>query len=359
MNSKFPIEENNESEDNLGMLFKEQNKLSSEEKRRLWKKIDLSINRQKQKKLAKRYVQLALGCALLIMLTFGWFQTIDESTSMEKLLGNIEIGELTDVQLLLSEDNTILIADEESKIVYQEDGKVDIHSKEAIDLNSQHSEFNTLIVPYGKRSTITLQDGTKVWLNSGSKLVYPVSFTQKDRRVFLEGEGFFEVTRNEDMPFIVETAAMDIKVLGTAFNVTAFKNEPIVSAVLVEGSVKVTGNKRSKAKNNKTVLTPNERLVYRPETRETKVQKVNVERYISWKEGYLIYRQTNLNQVAKELNRYYNIDISFTDPGLALEKISGKLDLKQNAEEVIRIICNTSSLSYTKSERRFIIGKKV
>lgn len=359
MNPKFPKEENPDPGNSLEIIFKNQRKLSLEEKDRLWYQIGQTMAKEKRRRNLVRASSVVLSLTAVLLLGFGALHLLDEDVSMEKFLENIQVDNSGEIQLLLSDDNTIFISEDESSIIYKEDGKIDIKSIEDLDIHTQTEGYNTLIVPYGKRSKLRLHDGTNLWLNSGSKLVYPVSFNKSERRVYLEGEAYFEVARNENKPFIVETSGLDIRVLGTAFNVTSYKNEPSVSAVLVEGIVELIGNKKSNIKNNKTLLEPNDRLVYIHGAKNVTVKKVNIERYISWKDGYLSYKKSNLGTVAKELSRYYNININFTEPDLVIEKITGRLDLKQDAEEVIKIICNSSSLNFTKSERGYMIGRKL
>lgn len=357
MKPKFPEEENNSREEYFKIDLENHKKLAQKEKDILWSKIDSSLTKKKKSVFLIRVSKIAASISLLIISGFSvWFLLKEEVSPMATILENITIEDNSDIQLLLSEDRTLAISNDESTIVYKEDGKIDIDSNE--ELTEELSVYNTLVVPYGKRTNLTLKDGTKVWINSGSKLVYPVSFNPSERRVFVEGEAYFEVARNEKSPFIVETRNLDIRVLGTAFNVTAFRDEPTYSTVLVQGSVEVIGNKSSRIRKTKTILTPNDRLAYHEGSGETFVKKVNVERYVSWKDGYMIYRQASLKKVMRELSRYYNIEIVFTDPMIEQEKLTGKLDLKQNAEEVIGIISNASSLTYQKTERRYTLSNK-
>lgn len=359
MNPRLPNKENQSGEEYFKIDLDNQKKMTQQEKDLLWSKIDSSLNKKKKFAFLIRVSKIAASLSLLLISGFSiWYIMKEEISPMASIVENVHIEDNSDIQLLLSEDRTLAITNDESSIVYKEDGKIDIDSLEDFDLYEESSAYNTLVVPYGKRSNLTLKDGTKVWINSGSKLVYPVSFGSSERRVFVEGEAYFEVVRNENSPFIVETKNLDIRVLGTSFNVTAFKDEPTFSTVLVHGSVEVTGNKKSRIRKTKTILTPNDRLAFHPASGETVVKKVNVERYVSWKDGYLIYRQANLKSVMKELSRLYNVEVVFSDPAIEQEKLTGKLDLKQNADEVIGIISSTSSLTYQKTERRYILNYK-
>lgn len=359
MKSRFPKEENQSGGEYFKIDLDNQKKLTQKDKDLLWSKIDASLNKKKKFAFLISFSKIAASLSLLLITGISiWYLIKEEISPMATIVENVHIEDNSDIQLLLSEDRTLAISNDESSIVYKEDGKIDIDSLEDIELYEELSAYNTLIVPYGKRSNLTLKDGTKVWINSGSKLVYPTTFSPSERRVFVEGEAYFEVTRNDKSPFIVETKNLDIRVLGTSFNVTAFRDEPTFSTVLVHGSVEVTGNKNSRIRKTKTILTPNDRLAYHAASGETMVKKVNVERYVSWKDGYLIYRQASLKNVMKQLSRLYNIEVVFSDPTIEQEKLTGKLDLKQNADEVISIISSASSLTYQKTERRYILSYK-
>ena len=150
-----------------------------------------------------------------------------------------------EIQLVLS-DKLIPISGQESQIEYDAKGTVAVNSEKIADvsLNSANSskrlpEFNQLIVPNGKRSTLILEDGTKLWVNAGSRIVYPVTFADKKREIYVNGEVFLEVTPDKKRPFIVKTKEMDVQVLGTSFNVMAYETDESSSVVLVTGAVQV------------------------------------------------------------------------------------------------------------------------
>ena len=150
-----------------------------------------------------------------------------------------------EIQLVLS-DKLIPISGQESQIEYDAKGTVAVNSEKIADvsLNSANtskrlSEFNQLIVPNGKRSTLILEDGTKLWVNAGSRIVYPVTFADKKREIYVNGEVFLEVTPDKKRPFIVKTKEIDVQVLGTSFNVMAYETDESSSVVLVTGAVQV------------------------------------------------------------------------------------------------------------------------
>ncbi len=212
--------------------------------------------------------------------------------------------------------------------------------------------INQVIVPYGKSSEITLADGTHIWLNSGSQLSYPPKFDDKSREVYLSGEAFFEVAPDKTKPFYVNTSEFKIRVLGTKFNVSAYKEDQTIQTVLLEGKVSA-GRNSFLAKN--TELEPGERLVYNKNNEETKKDKVDVNLYASWINGYLIFENEPTPLVLKKLERYYNQRIIFGER-LGQITFSGKLDLKENIRDVLENISFASQVKVTEENGQFIIN---
>ena len=167
-----------------------------------------------------------------------------------------------------------------------------------------------VVAPLGARMHIELGDGTKVWLNNGSSLKYPYQFKGNNRRVYLNGEGYFEVAHNQEIPFIVETKFLDVKATGTIFNVNAYSGDDAVETTLVEGEVILydTGND-DKIK----VLAPNECLKFNPVSRVYKLDRGDTEKYVAWKDGLLVFKNDPISEITKKLERWYNIKIETTD----------------------------------------------
>ncbi|MDP4275063.1 MAG: FecR domain-containing protein, partial [Bacteroidota bacterium] len=241
-------------------------------------------------------------------------------------------------KLILADNSQISIHQTESALRYSVNGRLKINSRQIYlkkIKDSRQSEFNQLIVPWGKRSSILFSDGTKLWLNSGSRAIYPVEFGPRRREIYVEGEAYLEVSHNALRPFTVKTAAMDVKVLGTCFNVCAYPEDKMVSVVLVKGSVK------AKVLDSQIKLSPNQMITYNEKTNRANLQNVDVLQYISWKDGWLLCDCEKLEQVFEKLSRYYNCKIRFTDEKAKSFQLSGKLDLKNNIEQVMQVIAST------------------
>jgi len=173
---------------------------------------------------------------------------------------------------------------------------------------SQQVAYNTISVPRGGTYQLVLADGTKVWLNAASSLRFPPAFTGKERRLELTGEGYFEVTKNKEMPFHVNAAGVDIAVLGTHFNVRAYSDESAIKATLLEGNVQVSNN------SSKAVLKPGEQAQIKNEgglQDITIVKNADMEKVVGWKNGLFIFRDDNLEDIVKALESWYDIKVFY------------------------------------------------
>ena len=206
-----------------------------------------------------------------------------------------------------------------------------------------------MIIPYGKTSEVLLSDGTKVFLNAGSRLVYPEIFKGKTREVFLIGEAFFDVKHDKDHPFIVQLSDIRVKVLGTRFNISAYTADNVIETVLAEGSVVMDKNYAGIFEKS-IVLVPDQMASFDRTTKDTRVKAVNVNNYILWTKGVLQFENTDLNRITKKLERFYNIRIRFADPLLGGLRISGKLELKEDRDEICDRIARAASVNIVKKE---------
>lgn len=176
-------------------------------------------------------------------------------------------------------------------------------------LSTTYQETST---PYGAQSQITLADGSKVWLNSGSKLRYPMSFSGNERVVNLTGEGYFQVESDKTHPFIVKTADISVRATGTAFNVCAYKTDSVVSVVLAHGKVSTNLSKIHQL----VYLEPNQKLDYNKITGKYSINDCSTYQWCSWKDGILMFKDVPLEYIFKRLGQLYNIDFEIADPSL-------------------------------------------
>lgn len=224
------------------------------------------------------------------------------------------------------------------------------NSEEVIENNKNAKSIllNQVLVPFGQRQKILLSDGTLVLLNAGSKLTFPAAFSGKTREVYLKGEGFFEVYKNAKIPFIVKTDRIDIKVLGTKFNVSAYEDERVTSAVLVEGKVNVTQKNKIFA-NKQYILAPGQGCFYSAGEQTSIVKNVDINDFVSWKDGLYNFKNQPLSEIVNRVHKYYNIFIELEGDKLAETLVSGKLVLSDDVNEVMQYLSKTVEVRFEKS----------
>lgn len=261
--------------------------------------------------------------------------------------------------LVCSNGRNIFIDGKNSLVEYKKSGillvnKDTISYKRANSINE--SALNQLIVPWGKTSRIILPDGTKVFLNAGSRLAFPNHFKGNDRSVLLVGEAYFEVKKNPDHNFVVDVNGVKIKDLGTKFNICAYPSDGRVETALVEGKVSIE-NENSSLFTKDLVLDPGQMASYDRMTNKTNIKEVNVENYSLWINGIMKFESVDLKQVLKKLERYYDIVIDLDDPRIGKIKISGKLQLTENKNEVINRIMHIASVNIVEKRDDLYIVK--
>ncbi|MHA7111656.1 FecR family protein [Sunxiuqinia elliptica] len=259
-------------------------------------------------------------------------------------------------QRVLSENDTYIDykSSDDAVVIKKEEEKLERF--ENVD-QSKDIAFNQIIVPYGQRHKVRLSDGTVVLLNAGSKLVFPAKFSEKNREVTLDGQGFFEVEKDKTRPFIVKTSSIDIKVLGTVFDVSAYQDEDLATTILVEGKVEVSQKNRLVG-NKEYILSPGQGCFYSAEMRESIVRQVNVHKYISWKDGVYQFENMTLLDLVRQVKKYYNKSIQIEGEELELVKMSGKLFLSDDFQDVMIFLSKTVEGSYEqKDENHYIIRK--
>ncbi|MDD4713274.1 MAG: FecR family protein [Bacteroidales bacterium] len=192
----------------------------------------------------------------------------------------------------------------------------------------------------GQKVTVTLSDGSRVWVNSGSKLAYGSRYNQKERMINLEGEAYFEVVKNKNAPFIVHSNNFSVKALGTAFDVKAYPEDKKIVVSLINGKVEVGDN------DSKTYLMPNQRVLYDCVSKnmvKTDVEDCSV--YAEWRNNRLNFESDTFEEIASMLERNYNIRFVFESPGLKKFHYSGSLS-NTNIESVLQAFALTSPLQY-------------
>lgn len=213
--------------------------------------------------------------------------------------------------------------------------------------------MNQTIMGQGHKGSVTLPDGTVVWLNSNSKLIYPDKFEESTRSVKLEGEGYFEVTSNKDAPFYVETTDMTVKVLGTHFDVRSYERKNAFEAVLLSGKVEV----QMKKNGEKLILAPNEKFSFDKQTNSYGVEKVNASDYTLWTAEKLIFEDESLSAIFKKMERWYDIDIS-CQKNVPLNARYSLTVRNEPMEEILKMLSIIAQIEYTIKDDKIIIHAK-
>jgi len=338
----------------LKEMHKPEGTIQDEEIDLLWSRIDNTI--QNEKSTRPLWYKWAAAASILIIIGVGGLFILNNTPENEIDYSQIAKVEPTsnDVVLILADESRETFSSDKVEIKYDEEGNIDVDNsnvqvtKTTKPVNEEE-QLNQIVVPYGKHSFIVLSDGTKMWLNSGSRAIYPTKFVKNERQIFVEGEAYLEVTKDPNHRFIVKTNDIDVKVLGTKFNISSYPDDTRSSVVLLEGSVEASVN------NNKIKIKPNEIFNYEKQTNQSEVSITNAIEHISWIDGWLLCKTENMADILIKLSRYYNININILDEQVRSLTLSGKLDLKGDCEEVIKAIATTAPISFKKVDNEIQI----
>lgn len=337
-------------------LQQQEKKVPVPGKERVWQAIRNKVaqkKRQKQRRiLLYTSLSIASSFALLFMVHSIYTDTTSPTDSLlqyaQRMVAdetNLETSDKIILKLSAQEQMTIQ-KDEEVK--YSSDGKIQVNQKEIAQAQEDKGEgkekmqYNQLIVPLGKRTRLHLSDGTNLWVNSGTQVIYPVVFDEKVREIFVDGEVYMDVFKDATHPFIVRTKQFNVSVLGTSFNISAYSKEAHSTVVLVNGSVNIT-NKTTK----EVYLKPGQLTEITDGIAQTP-QAVDVEKYICWTQDILILEDVPLSNIFRKLRLYYGKEF-VSSPKIDALFTSGKLELKKDFSEIMRTITFSLPISYKES----------
>lgn len=208
--------------------------------------------------------------------------------------------------------------------------------------------MNEIFVPNGNRTSVTLPDGTKAWLNNGTKLIYPEKFKGKNRIVEIEGEGFFDVTHDKAHPFIVKVGENRIKVLGTKFTVVAYPNDKFIKTELVSGQIQFDVKDESQTnKFHSYLMTPSQSLVFDKSSGKISESKITDGFYNYWINGVYQFKDETFEELAKKIERIYNVEVTFEEESLKRSLFSGTLSIDDNIYTLMEVFKRATGEPFT------------
>lgn len=288
----------------------------------------------------KKIYRYAVAAAVLVMLSAGaylWFS--HRSTPEDPLAAASKtIRPGTDGAVLTLHDGSQVVLDsladgvvasETNARILLKDGKISYDvSKET----PREVTYNTMTTPRGRQFQLVLPDGTKVWLNAASSLRYPTAFTGKQRLVELDGEAYFEVAQHASIPFKVKTNdGAEVDVLGTRFNINAYRNEEVIATTLLEGSVRVNAFSRS------IILKPRQQSLAQRASQQQLLAEADINKVMAWKNGYFDFYDETLPLMMRQLERWYDIEVKYEGkiPGIVFK---GKMDRNVELVDLVRFL---------------------
>jgi len=318
-----------------------------------WEAVSFRISKKGKRSTYFKYVAAA---AIISTTAAFWFNSIE--TIEKKVLEHSVVVEQNQVEI--GSAKAILTLEDGSKIALEEGEsyKTDNASSngEQLIYNGKHrssektSTRNVLSIPRGGQFFVVLADGTKVWLNSETKLKYPVTFTPHNSREveLVFGEAYFEVSPSSNhngTHFIVRTEGQTVDVVGTEFNIKSYKGDDNLSTTLVEGKVKVNNGSTS------LNLTPGKQSLLRRETNKFSVSAVDVYDEVSWKNGFFSFKDHSLEDIMKVLSRWYDVEVIFQNESIKQLKFNGVFRKKQHIDEILGIIKGTNEVNYVVNKK--------
>ena len=343
--------------------------LKSEVNQRLRNRISKSIGRAMVAESNRRqryFKNFAAAAAILLFLSGGiYFYQQDQqpkSNSSPKLVskdvppgGNNAVLTLADgSRISLNEAANGEIANQAGIVITKTaDGQV-VYTLPNSKPETQNSKpvYNVIETPKGGQYQVYLPDGTKVWLNAGSSLRYPTAFAGNDRKVELTGEAYFEVSHNKAMPFKVVSDNQTVEVLGTHFNINAYKDEPSTNTTLLEGSVKVS----QLTTYNPQLLKPGQQSVLYNSAGGINVKDADIESVVAWKNGFFQFNNADIQTIMRQIERWYDVKVSYQEkiPG---KHFTGIITRNTNISKVLHMLELTSSVHFKVDGKEVIVLK--
>ena len=317
-----------------------------------WSEFVVYADKSPRKYLWRRVMRYAAVLLLPLCLGLGYWFWGNDSLDTAVIPGGIQIEPGTTKAILVFNSGRQVELTDSSTFEQamgrfkSEEGKVEKSLKPV--------EYNKIIVPRGGEYNLVLADGTSVVINADSKLSIPDRFEGKERRVRLEGEALFHVVKDAEHPFVVEMEGGDVTVLGTVFNVSAYSEEVCIQTTLVEGSVAFRGKGMKEVR----VIVPGEQVTYDVQTNSVEVEKVDTGIYTAWAEGKWIIEGKRLEDIMKQLARWYDVSVFYQNQEVKDLVFTGDLEKYSSCNVILDIISMTTSVEFELKDKMIIVKMK-
>ena len=337
------------------------NRESLLKKIKAYKKIDVhkarrTIAARKKTVSKKKYSQYKYVAVFLVLLGISSYLYIaSRSVVASEIEETLILGDDPITLRLGNGDSRIIvngnnnqILDSDGKLVGMQEGDKLVY-KETDTTTS--SVYNTLNIPYGKRFEVVLSDGTKVFLNAGSSLRYPIVFIEgRKREVLLDGEAYFDVTKDDEHPFVVNVGLLNVEVLGTKFIISSYTEDKKINTVLVEGSVSLQYNDK-----DKILLKPEYKASWDKANKQISIDRVDTNTYTGWMDGKFIFDDLKFKNILEKLERYYNVDIENHYKEMENKRFTSSFEVEE-IDKILNVFGVYMGFSYKIKENKIIIN---
>jgi transmembrane sensor len=316
---------------------------------------------------SRAWYQIGVAASLLVILSIGLYFYSNRTFDDQKTIAKSEIIQQK-VIIQPGGDKAVLTLSDGSKIILEDAKKGLLANQAGVSIqktadgellysfaknmrripeaNPSEVIYNKIETPFGGKYQINLPDGSKVWLNSASSLRFPAFFSGNTREVELNGEAFFDVAKNPDMPFKVITKDQIVEVLGTQFNINSYADEESFKTTLIEGSVKVI------YKDRVILLNPGQQ--FQPSLKSSKVIEADTEEVTAWKDGYFLFKDEDIQSIMRKISRWYNVEVSYSgeipDVGFG-----GNISRSKGIDEVLNVLQLTDAVHFKVEGRRITV----
>ena len=323
-----------------------------------YKLIRVQIARRRRSRVLKRVSWVSVAASLTMVIGFALWVSKDNLPFMAHHNEKAVLPALhrSFAELTLEDGKMIPLYQHEERVISMDESSNIKNTPDALvyTVNEEFNEirYNTLTVPMGAEFNLILSDGTKVYLNSGSVIRYPVAFTGKEREVFLSGEAFFEVKKDSSKQFIVNTENLVAQVLGTSFNIKSYPQQESVTATLQSGLLRVilpdiTYDMRS-----------GNQVIYHKQIGISEKREVDTEIYTSWREGYYFFNQTPLDEILSSISMWYNLDIIYQDADTKRIPFTGQLKRYDDFTHLLVLFEATGEVQFIVTDNKIVVKRK-